>query len=140
MDGLGWAALDYLRTALSGHPAVEGIRWHVSRTPADMLPHWDGLHQVILLDALPAAEMNVSLRWVTPQELQAAGTLSSHGLGIRETVELAAMLGLRPRLSILGLVTNPAAACDPADWLARHGAALARAVTGRLSSARPGPD
>ncbi|BAZ94647.1 hypothetical protein TspCOW1_03880 [Thiohalobacter sp. COW1] len=132
VDALGWAAIDYLRTALSGHPAVESVRWHVCRTPADMLPHWDALDRVILLDAMPVTGPDAGPRWVTLQALEAAGGLSSHGLGIREVVELAAALELRPRLSILGLVVDPQAGQTPADWLAQQGPALTRMVAARL--------
>ncbi|RRQ22870.1 hypothetical protein [Thiohalobacter thiocyanaticus] len=132
IDALGWAAVDYLHTALCDHPAAGCIRWYISRAPADMLPRWDGLDRVILLDAMPVTGPDAGPRWVTPQALEAAGGLSSHGLGIREAVELAAALGMRPRLLILGLGVDPEAGQTPADWLAQQGPALTHAVTARL--------
>lgn len=132
IDALGWAAVEYLRTALRDHPAAAGIRWYTSRTPADMLPHWEALDQVILLDAMPVRDPDAGPRWVTLQALEAAGGLSSHGLGIREAVELAAALELRPRPAILGLAVDPDSGQTPADWLAQQGPALTRMVAARL--------
>lgn len=138
IDALGWAAVEYLRTALCDHPAAGCIHWHTSRTPADMLPHWEALDQVILLDALSVRRPDVGPRWVTPQALEAAVGLSSHGLGIRETVELAAALELRPRLAILGLGVDPATSQTPEDWLARHAETLEGAVREWLQLCRLG--
>lgn len=128
MDALGWTALEHLRSALAGHPAAGRIRWHISRAPADMLPAWEGLSQILLLDALPLSDSGDRLRWVTPRELETAGAVSSHGLGIGEVVELAAALALLPRLAILGLVVDPAGPQTPDDWLGCHAQALVEAV------------
>lgn len=128
IDALGWAAVDYLRTALCDHPAAACLHWYTSRTPADMLPHWEALDQVILVDAMPVRGPDAGPRWVALQALEAAGGLSSHGLGLREAVELAAALELRPRVAILGLGVDPATSQTPEDWLARHAEALVGAV------------
>lgn len=128
IDALGWAAESHLRAALADHPEAGRIRWHASRTPADMLPRWEGLKQILLLDALPITGSADNLRWLTPAELEAGGSLSSHGLGIGEAIELAAALGPGPHLSILGLVVDPAGPQTPEDWLACHAQALVEAV------------
>ena len=128
IDALGWMAMEHLRRTLLSEPAAACIRWQISRTPMDMLPHWEGLLRILLLDALPIAGAGEDLRWLTPEELETCGAVSSHGLGIGAAIELAAALELRPEVSILGLVVDPVTQPAPDAWLARHAQLLVETV------------
>lgn len=72
----------------------------------DLLESWYGADDVILIDAVSSGAPAGTLhQWDSREPLPAiASSLSSHGFGLRDTIELARLLGLLPKnLRIWGI-------------------------------------
>jgi len=108
-DRLAWLAIDHL--AGLSLPDCELVK--LDRPGPLLLQQFQGVGEVVLLDALVSEEAPGSASLLTPDELQLAGcNASSHGFGVAQALALAAQLGELPsRLHIIGLHTG----ADPAE-------------------------
>ena len=131
-DVLGWHAVEYLEPRLVS-PGRAEVECFLSRTPLDMVSRWAGLDQVVIIDALPVEHADQAPRQVDLDELAAQAGLSSHGLGIREAVELARAVGFTPAILVIALPVWCSGFTTAADYLARHGEPLLRLVQSRLA-------
>lgn len=141
-DRLGWDVVSLLHSS-SPWPShqAQRITLHRCVQPARELP---GLLRdypcVILVDAVTAASTPGTIYRLSVEEMGAIQTrVSSHGLGIVETLRLAAALGELPaRLRFVGLVVDPARIHPPQ---ARELQGLVRAIAEEAEVMfRHGPD
>ncbi len=99
------------------------------RPAAELLDHLTGAPAVVLVDALRGALAPGSVHRVPARELAGGAALSSHGLGVAETLALAEALGRAPlRCCVVGI----AAGEDPG---AAPGAGLSPAVRAGVEAA-----
>jgi len=133
-DALGWVVAGRL-AGLAWPPDVEVRR--AGRPPLDWVEGLQPGDAALLVDAVRSGAEPGSLRWLAPEALREGAGLSSHGLGVREAVELARGLGRLPRrLEVLGveLATLEGDGLSPAV-AAAVGAAV-RAVCARVEAWR----
>jgi len=118
-DRLGWLALAALRDV----PMPADTELHCIAAPAtELLPLLMGARRVILVDAVASDARPGSLVRCHPGDLdRAAGEVSSHGLSVDTALDLAAALGERPEVLLIGLAVNAGAA--------RPGGGMTRAVS-----------
>ncbi len=106
-DGVGlWVAR---RIAAASWPGVTAIAMEAS-DPSVLLHAWAGAERVYLVDAitapLPPGSI-VRLDLSRHPEAVASSTVSSHGLGLAEAIELGRALGLMPlRITLYGVVSR----------------------------------
>jgi hydrogenase maturation protease len=118
-DRLGWLALAALRDV----PMPADTELHCIAAPAtELLPLLMGARRVILVDAVASDARPGSLVRCHPRDLErATGEVSSHGLSVDTALDLAAALGERPDVLLIGLAVDAGTA--------RHGGGLTRAVS-----------
>jgi hydrogenase maturation protease len=132
-DGAGMQAVEILqRRALSAAEAVP-VRWLTRERPGvALLSDWQGAERVVLIDALAPGQDTAAVVPISPADLlgQAQG-ISSHDIGVAETLALAAQLGqMPPQLLIYGIA--PEAAGGDGSWLDALAAMLRRDLAGML--------
>jgi hydrogenase maturation protease len=127
-DGVGPAVLARLRD--EGLP--DGVETLLARDPMDLVGAIDGAARVVVVDALvgiPPGEV----REMAPEEVAAGGpaAVSTHGMGVREAIELARAVRDAPlppirivavgieRPAALGMGLSPAVAAAVARAAAR---------------------
>jgi len=106
-DRLGWAAIEYLRAAGIEQRQSEGeiALWAEDRPGLGLLVAMRGAELVILIDAMHSGlPFGTVRRLETEQLIRRAGSISSHDIGVAETLAMGSTLGdLPPRLVILGI-------------------------------------
>ena len=106
-DRLGWVAAGELRRS-TGLAALSPLTLTVAerdRPGMDLLRGLEGLTTLIVVDAVRTGLAAGTLHRLTGDEIgRAAGTLSSHGFGLAEALELGRVMGcLPPRVVVFGL-------------------------------------
>ena len=116
-DAVAFVALRQARAALEAIPGVEVVG---AATPLALVHLLEGVDAAVVVDAV-----RTPLGGRAPGELvrveagaeglpvEVRSSLSSHGLGLAEAIGLAAALGERPRIVLLGV--------EAADAIAGHG-------------------
>lgn len=110
-DRLGWVAAEQLRQ--SRRFAVfppDSISISTRDRPGVLLaPEWEAAAKVLLLDAVRSGAPPGTLHRVAGQEIVSRGrSLSSHGLGVAEALELARALGAPVEAFVLhGIEADP---------------------------------
>lgn len=106
-DRSGWAAIDYLRANhLAASYPDHDISLDCCTTPAsELMPLFHGTQLAIVIDAMQTGLPAHSIRRFDMQSPDRwPGLCSSHGLGVREMVQLAVSLGELPdKLVVLGI-------------------------------------
>lgn len=103
-DRVGWQAIDEIgRRGLVQRLPPGVVSLHRCAVPAQLVNLLEGCRLALLLDAV-AAEPGALLR-LRPGELEAGGTtLSAHGLGVRESLQLLSALAAEPpQVRIIGI-------------------------------------
>ena len=110
-DRAGWQVIDLLRGRLG-----DGIELVVLDRPGAALIDWMcGVDRLVLIDAVAPLGSPGRVHRVDPDELPPAAGISSHELGLSETIRLAEALGCRPpRLDIFGIEIS-GIPLDPGD-------------------------
>ncbi|MBK1672261.1 hypothetical protein CKO35_02875 [Ectothiorhodospira shaposhnikovii] len=142
-DALGWEAARYLARlpGIADHLRIDCL----DRPGTGLIQAISGETAVILLDAMEAGLPAGTVRRLSADELMAGvGAVSSHALGVAESLALARVLGVLPNaVHIIGIQAGLAAPLGKAP----RGRALAtvsmivREITGLqdpLPAARPG--
>ncbi len=106
-DRLGWAAIDHLRAegVEQRRSAGEVLLASEDRPGLGLLVAMRGAELAILIDAMHSGLPFGTVRRLDPSQLiRQAGPISSHDIGVAETLAMGATLGdLPPRLLILGI-------------------------------------
>jgi len=100
-DRIGWEAIDAL--AASGLPdRFSAETFCCDRLGAGLLRLFEGVKAAIVIDAMKSGCEPGTLRKLDSVELlPECGLLSSHGIGVAETIGLGRMLGLLPQQLVL---------------------------------------
>ena len=98
VDQVGWMLVDQLLQMTSLNAAVG-----VLSTPLELLDHLDGCEFLLIIDACrTGVEEGTVIRLSWPdQRIQAHRSLSSHGMGLGESLLLAEQLGKLPERVVL---------------------------------------
>lgn len=85
------------------------IEWLVLERPgAALLQHFEGVETVCIVDALDSDSHEGVVRLELEQLLAESSALSSHNIGVAETLKLgAALKQLPPRVLLYGIVESP---------------------------------
>lgn len=110
-DRLGWMAAEQLRQSrrFAAFPP-DSISISTRDRPGVLLtPEWEAAAKVLLLDAVHSGAPPGTLHRMEGQEIVSRGqSLSSHGLGIAEALELARALGAPAEAFVLhGIEADP---------------------------------
>ncbi len=99
-DQLGWSAIDLLQTEL---PDCELIK--LDRPGSDLIRYFQGLDDVVLIDAVQAGQSPGSVLRLEVEDLALTECqTSSHGFGVADALKMAAELNLSPKkLLLIGL-------------------------------------
>ncbi|MGE5622300.1 MAG: hydrogenase maturation protease [Bacillota bacterium] len=103
-DRIGWEAIDAIDASgmLGRFPAGVVAAYRCGQPATDLLPLLSGAGAVLLIDGSRSGAPPGTLRKVDASELRAdAGNLSSHGLGVPESLALARALGLLPGTTVV---------------------------------------
>ncbi len=84
--------------------AADGVEAVACARPLERLDALDGVEAAVLVDATRSGRAPGTVHEPALEELREARPLSSHGVGVREALELARALGCAPkRLAIVGI-------------------------------------
>ncbi|MEN8166826.1 MAG: hydrogenase maturation protease [Pseudomonadota bacterium] len=102
-DQLGWRAIDLLQTELTGCELIK-----LDRPGSDLIRYFQGLDDVVLIDAVQAGRSPGSARRLEMEDLSNAECqTSSHGFGVADALRMAARLDLLPpQLILIGVETG----------------------------------
>ncbi len=120
-DRVGWELAERVAARHGGDVEVRVL----DRPGLGLIEHLHDAEAVLILDAVLAGESHPagSVVEVELHELEPGGlrTLSSHGFGVQEAIELATKLGPLPaRLSLIGVAVTPASVpMEPAAFLSK---------------------
>jgi hydrogenase maturation protease len=108
-DGAGPAVIARLRALQPGDASLSGVSLALSDgEPGRMIDLWEGTRLAVVIDAVRDPRMPPGHRYQLADGAAAggaAGAVSSHGIGLGDTVELARVLGRLPgRLTVLAVV------------------------------------
>lgn len=106
-DRIGWAAIDAIDHSgmLGDFPAGVVETFRCSQPATDLLPLLAGAGAALLIDATYGDAVAGTVRKIDVGELRAEpGNISSHGLGVAESLALGRSLGMLPAaLTIYGV-------------------------------------
>lgn len=103
-DRIGWEVIDAIERGgmIAGLPSGTVTALRCSQPATDLLPMMSGADAVFLIDGVKSGAAPGVLRKVDISELCAEnGKLSSHGLGVQESLALARALGLLPQAIVI---------------------------------------
>jgi hydrogenase maturation protease len=102
-DGVG---LEVLR-ALAGQALPPNVRLlEGGANGFALLGHLDGVQRLVLVDAMSMGQPAGTVVTVRPEQVRSLASkdaLSSHGVDLLQILDLAAILGLRPEIYIVGV-------------------------------------
>lgn len=99
-DQLGWSAIDLLQTELTDCELIK-----LDRPGSDLIRYFQGLDDVVLIDAVQAGQSPGSVLRLEVEDLALSECqTSSHGFGVADALKMAAELNLSPKkLLLIGL-------------------------------------
>lgn len=113
-DRVGWHAVEAIERSgmLAGFPAGMATACRCSQPVTDLLPMMSGARAVFLIDGMKSGAPPGTVRRIEDGELpDGLGNVSSHGLGVADSLALARTLGMLPRtLTIYGIEIGAPAA------------------------------
>ena len=114
-DQLGWRVLDALQVCSWTKP----LQLVTCSAPIELVPMLLASNRAVIIDALIGSGPVGAIHLLGVNELPTVATqISSHGLGLIETVQLACVLGFpASALEILVLDVGHADACIEAVWV-----------------------
>ncbi len=122
-DRLGWETVQALqqRPMLASLQPARLSLMQLDRPGAALLDYLSGAEAVIILDAMKTGARPGQLLRLTGDAVgQAPVKLSSHGFGLRETLNLARVLGESPAQTwVMGIEVGEQAHHLPAAWVER---------------------
>lgn len=131
-DRVGLRAVE----ALCRHALPPYVTLHACMSPAaDLLPLLLDAQHVILVDAIVDGGRAGRVRRCQADELATTGAASSHGVSVTALLDVAAALGTRPMLTIVGVTIDPGHAPHAAELSPAVSAALPALVDAVLAAA-----
>ncbi len=103
-DRIGWEAIEAIDESgmLDRFPAGVVAAYRCGQPATDLLPLLSGAGAALLIDGTRSGAPPGTLRKVDAGELRAdAGNISSHGLGVPESLALARTLGMLPATTVI---------------------------------------
>lgn len=130
-DRVGWEVVQALRLAVPPHPGLSLVE--CDRSGPALIETWEAYGAVILVDAVRSGQPVGTVHCLDARDIvPGSGGLSSHGVGVAQTVALARTLGLLPGIArAYGIEIESA---GPAIGLSAPVAAAMRELIARLSS------
>lgn len=136
-DEAGLLAVRLLQQRLAWCDPSLQLKWLARERPGlTILDDWAGMDCVVLIDAMISDEAPAGVSRIEPRQLIAAASpLSSHSVGVAESLTLAEAIGaLPPQLLIFGIAREGYA--DEGTWLKALEEMLGTALGGRLRFGR----
>ncbi len=109
-DQLGWKVVEKLQKEYSKDTMQDKHLLFLSldRPGSALLEHLKNSDRIILIDALINTGQQGQVQCLTLEEIEQLnpGIISSHGIGVGETLKLAKALGYHPQVTLIGMETG----------------------------------